>query len=63
MMAEVLGCVMTDKFKAVASISGIVELNYTAADSLKTCDNLVEQSGKSVDVLNVHGTLDPIVPW
>jgi len=39
-MSEVLACSRADRFKAAASISGITEFNYTASDSLDTCDRL-----------------------
>ncbi len=42
MMSESLGCLMSSKFRAVASVSGVVELNKTAADSLTTCDDNIK---------------------
>jgi len=63
MMAEVLACKMNDVFKAVASVSGVVELQPGNNGGLKACDEDVMNSSKRTSVLNVHGDLDPLVPW
>lgn len=63
MMAEVLACKMNDVFRATASVSGVVELQPGNEGGLKTCDTAVTNSTKRTSVLNVHGDLDPLVPW
>merc|ERR1711907_445375 len=62
-MAEVLACKLNDIFKAVTSVSGVVELQPGNAKGLQSCDAAVKNSTKRTSVLNVHGDLDPMVPW
>ena len=54
---------MNDVFKAVASVSGVVELRPGNAAGLKACDEAVTNHTGRTAVLNVHGDLDPMVPW
>merc|ERR1712157_693818 len=63
MMAEVLACKMNDVFSAAASVSGVVELQPGNGGGLTACDNAVKNRTKRTSVLNVHGDLDPMVPW
>lgn len=63
MMSEVLACEMGDVFKAVASVSGVVELQPGNDGGLKACDAAVDGKTKRAAVVNVHGDLDPMVPW
>jgi len=63
MMVEVLGCKANDIFRAVASVSGVVELKPGMDKGLAACDAAVISSTKRTSVLNVHGDLDPMVPW
>jgi len=63
MLAEVLACKMGDVFKAVTSVSGVVELRPGSAGGLKACDTAVSGTTKRAAVLNVHGNADPVVPW
>lgn len=63
MLSEVLACKMGDVFKAVTSVSGVVELRPGNADGLKACDDAMSGTSKRAAVLNVHGTADPLVPW
>lgn len=63
MMAEVMACKANDIFRAVASVSGVVELQPGNMGGLKTCDEAVLNNTKRTAVLNVHGDLDPMVPW
>lgn len=44
MMSSTLPCVFPGTFKAVASVSGVVEINNTAADSMAYCDNVYSNS-------------------
>merc|ERR1712151_529215 len=63
MMAEVLACKANDVFSAVASVSGVVELQPGNRGGLKACDEAVKNSTKRTAVLNVHGDFDPMGPW
>jgi len=63
MMVEVLACKQNDIFRAVASVSGVVELRPGMQGGLDACDAAVMNSTKRTAVLNVHGDLDIMVPW
>ena len=58
MFSEVLPCVFPGKFKAVASTSGVVEMNDTAKASLAYCDKAFEGNSDAINVINIHGTSD-----
>ena len=63
MMSEVLACVASDIFRAAVSVSGVVEIKPGNAAGLAACDSAYAAAGNDVAVLNVHGTLDFLVPW
>lgn len=63
MMAEVLACKQNDIFRAVASVSGVVELKPGMDKGLAACDAAVMGSTKRTSVINIHGDFDPMVPW
>jgi len=63
MLSEVLACKMGDVFKAVTSVSGVVELRPGNEGGLQACDDAVNGTAKRAAVLNVHGNADPVVPW
>jgi len=62
-MSEILACVASDIFRAAVSVSGVVELRPGNQGSLTACDQAYKAAGRNVGVLNVHGTLDFLVPW
>jgi poly(3-hydroxybutyrate) depolymerase len=63
MMAEILGCEAADFVKATASVAGVVELLPGNAQGLVTCTTDYAKFNKPVSTLNIHGTLDFVVPW
>lgn len=63
MMSEVLACQANDLFRAVASVSGCVELEPGNAKGLAVCDTDFKAANKNISVINIHGTLDPVVPY
>ena len=63
MMSEILACNASDIFTAVASVSGIVELEPGNAAGLELCNTNFANQGKNVDVLQIHGDADSVVPW
>eukprot|EP00759_Apiculatamorpha_spiralis_P015163 PhF_6_TR21890/c0_g1_i1/m.31086/K03932/lpqC; polyhydroxybutyrate depolymerase len=63
MMSEILGCVASDIFSAVVSVSGVVELRPGNSDGLTACDTAYAKANRNTGVLNVHGNLDFLVPW
>ena len=58
-----MACKQNDVFSAVASVSGVVELRPGGQKGLAACDEAVKNSTKRASVINVHGDLDPLVPW
>eukprot|EP00916_Digyalum_oweni_P027438 GHVL01044896.1.p1 GENE.GHVL01044896.1~~GHVL01044896.1.p1 ORF type:complete len:392 (+),score=67.21 GHVL01044896.1:20-1195(+) len=62
MLAELLGCVMSDEIKAVASVSGVVVMNPGGKKGLKSCDMQYGLSKGGLKLLNVHGDHDTQVP-
>jgi len=63
MMAEILGCEAPDFVRATASVAGVVELNPGNEQGLVKCTTDYQQFNKSVSTVNIHGTLDFVVPW
>jgi len=62
-MAEILGCVAPDIFKATVSVAGVVEMQPGNADGLAACTAAYHNFTSRVSTLNIHGTLDLVVPW
>jgi len=63
MMASVIGCKLSDTFRAVASVSGVVEQRPGNQGGLTACDQNYTNATGRVSELNIHGTLDIVVPW
>ncbi|AYU83842.1 hypothetical protein, conserved [Leishmania donovani] len=65
MLAEVLACDAPEMFRAVASVSGVVEIRPGNDAALTACTAAVEKASSTVrtSVLMVHGTADLLVPW
>jgi len=63
MMAEILSCECSDIFAASASVSGTVELLPGNKAGEAKCDSDYQQFDGRTSTLNIHGTLDPLVPW
>jgi len=63
MMAEILGCEAPDLVRATASVAGVVELLPGNAGGLQTCSTDYAKFNKPVSTVNIHGTLDFVVPW
>jgi len=63
MMSEILACNASDIFTAVASVSGCVELEPGNDAGLALCDSNFAAANKQVNVLQIHGDADLVVPW
>jgi len=64
MMSEVLGCQEPNIFRAVASVSGVVELRPGNAQGLTLCSSEIAAAGSNRPaVLMIHGDADLLVPW
>ena len=63
MFSETLACNASDIFAAVASVSGVVELEPGNAGGLANCDANFAAHGQRVSVLQIHGDADFVVPW
>ncbi|CAG9584012.1 conserved hypothetical protein [Leishmania major strain Friedlin] len=65
MLAEVLACDAPEIFRAVASVSGVVEIRPGNDAALAACTAAVEKASSTArtSVLMVHGTADLLVPW
>jgi len=61
--AETLACEAPDVFRAVASVSGVVELRPGNDAGLAQCDYDYGNISSPLSVINIHGTLDFLVPW
>ena len=63
-MASVLGCQAPDVFVATASVSGVVEMVPGNEGGLDACDKAYAAfPGSPVSTVNIHGTLDFVVPY
>lgn len=62
-LSSVLGCTAADVFAATASVSGVVELAPGNEGGLAACDAAYKAGGSRVSTVNVHGTLDFVVPF
>jgi len=62
-MSEVLACQVADLFRAVAGVSGVVEMEPGNAEGEQACDTAYASLNKPVSVLHVHGNADVVVPW
>jgi len=62
-MSEVLACQVADLFRAVAGVSGVVEMEPGNAEGEQACDAAYAALNKPVSVLHVHGNADVVVPW
>jgi len=63
MMAEILICEIGDLLTATASVSGVVELEPGNTKGEVECTADYAKYNNRVSQLNIHGTLDPLVPW
>jgi len=63
MLAQRLACEAADVFVAVASVSGVVELQPGNDEGLARCNASVAKQLARASVLDVHGLKDTVVPW
>jgi len=64
MMAEVLGCQASDVFSALASVSGVVEMEPGNDQGLANCDTALTKTPNPLplSVFHLHGVQDDVVP-
>jgi len=63
MLSEVFMCSMWNVFSAAVSVSGVIEIIPGGSQGEEKCNATYMNGPRDMSVLNVHGTLDPIVPW
>ena len=63
MLAQRLACEAADVFVAVASVSGVVELQPGNDEGLALCNASVAKQQARASVLDIHGNKDDVVPW
>ncbi|CCW63875.1 unnamed protein product [Phytomonas sp. EM1] len=63
MLSEVLACEAPDVFRAVASVSGVVELRPGNEEGLELCTAALRNQSSRASVLMIHGDKDLFVPW
>lgn len=62
-LAESIGCQQAGTFAATASVSGVTELKPGNSGGIAACDAAYANSSARVSTMNVHGTLDFVVPF
>lgn len=63
MMSEILTCEAANLFAASASVSGVVELVPGNSEGEAKCDQYYQPFYKAIPTVNIHGTIDFLVPW
>lgn len=63
MLSQRLACEAADVFVAVASVSGVVELQPGNDEGLALCNASVAKRRTRASVLDIHGNNDDVVPW
>ena len=64
MLSQRVACEQQDNlFAAIASVAGVVELQPGGLTGIAECNATYATGKKRINVLEIHGYLDPIVPW
>ncbi|KAG5464313.1 hypothetical protein LSCM1_00495 [Leishmania martiniquensis] len=65
MLSEVLACEVPATFRAIVSVSGVVEVRPGNEAGLAACTSAAAKASSTArtSVLLVHGTADTLVPW